>query len=60
MPPADYKLVSEMLTELQWLRATFTSFIPEGTSPYKILKGRTAEVRRLRDLCEEEAMKEQK
>jgi len=53
----DYKRISELLTEMRWMVATFTSFIPEHSKERKPFSARLQELERLRILCEQEAMR---
>lgn len=57
MTPQDLKKISELLTELGWHMATFVSFIPESSKERKPFELRMRELRKLRDLCETEALK---
>lgn len=57
MQSNDYKAVVGLLTELLWIRATATSFIPEGAAERKPFEKRIGEIKRLRALCEVEALK---
>jgi len=57
MSPEDFRRLSELLTEFRWLQACFTSFIPQGSREYKTHKAKADEIGKLRELCEQEAMK---
>ena len=57
MSPEDFRRLSELLTEFRWLQACFTSFIPQGSKEYKMHKAKADEIGKLRELCENEAMK---
>ena len=53
----DLRRIAELLTEFRWMQACFTSFLPQGSKEYKIHKAKTDEVGKLREKCENEAMK---
>jgi len=53
----DYRRIVELLTELRCFQATFTSFLSQGSKEYKIHKAKADEIGRLREKCENEAMK---
>jgi len=54
--PEDYKELTTVLTELLWLRVTYTSFLLEGKErlPHE---RKIQTLKRLRDKCEAEALK---
>jgi len=53
----DFRRISELLTELRWMQACFTSFLPLDSKEYKLFKKKTDEIGRLHEKCENEAMK---
>jgi len=55
--PNQFRRISELLTEFRWLQACFTSFLPQDSKEYKMHKAKAAEIGKLRELCENEAMK---
>jgi len=57
MTPEDFKRTAELLTEMRWMVATFTSFIPEKSKERKPFDLKLRELERLRCVCENEAMK---
>ncbi len=57
MTAADLKRISELLTEMRWMQACFTSFLPEKSAERKPFDAKLRELERLRLLCEQEAMK---
>jgi len=57
MSPEELKEISQLLTELRWLQATFTSFLPDGSKEYKVHKAKADRIGKLREKCENEAMK---
>lgn len=57
MTPEDYKELTVVLTELLWLRVTYTSFMLEGTQERKPHEKKISALKKLRDKCEAEALK---
>lgn len=57
MSPEELRRIAELLTEFRWMQACFTSFLPQGSKEYKILKAKVVEIGKLREKCENEAMK---
>ena len=57
MNPEDFRRIAELLTEFRWMQACFTSFLPQGSKEYKVHKAKTDEIGKLREKCENEAMK---
>ncbi len=57
MTKDKYKRTAELLTELRWHVATFTSFIPDGSKERKPFDAKLRDLERLRLACESEAMK---
>ncbi len=57
MTPDDYKELTTMLTELLWLRVTYTSFLLEGSAERKPHEKKIAALKKMRDKCEAEALK---
>jgi len=57
MTSEQFRRVSELLTELRWMQACFTSFIPQDSKEYKIFKKKTDEIGALREICEQEVIK---
>jgi hypothetical protein len=57
MTKEDFKRTSELLTEMRWMVATFTSFIPEQSKERKPFDAKLKELERLRCAHESEAMK---
>jgi len=57
MSSEDFKRLAELLTEFRWLQACFTSFIPQGSKEYKMHKAKADEIGKLREKCENKAMK---
>ena len=56
MAAEQFRRVVELLTEMRWQQATFTSFIPQASKEYKMFKKKVDEIGQLRELCEKEAM----
>jgi len=56
MTPDQFRRVAELLTEMRWQQACFTSFIPQDSKEYKMFKKKVDEIGQLRELCEQEAM----
>lgn len=57
MTPEDYKELTVVLTELLWLRVTYTSFLLEGSQERKPHEKKISTLKKLRDKCEAEALK---
>lgn len=57
MNAEDYKELTVVLTELLWLRATYTSFIPEGSKERRLHEKKISVLKELRDKYETEALK---
>lgn len=57
MSQDDFKKLTELLTELRWLRLVFVTFLPEGGKERRAHEQRLKEMSRLHDLCEKEALK---
>ena len=57
MSSEDFKHLAELLTEFRWLQACFTSFLPKDSKEYKAHKVKADEIGKLREKCENEAMK---
>lgn len=57
MTREEYRRTAELLTEMRWLVATYTSFIAEGSKERKPFDAKLKELERLRCACESEAMK---
>lgn len=57
MTPEDYKELTVVLTELLWLRVTYTSFLLEGSKERHPHEQKIKRLKQLRDLCEAEALK---
>jgi hypothetical protein len=55
--PEDYKELTTVLTELLWLRVTYTSFLLEGSQERKPHEKKISALKVLRDKCEAEALK---
>jgi len=55
--PEDYKELTVVLTELLWLRVTYTSFLLEGSTERKPHEKKISALKRLRDKCKAEALK---
>lgn len=58
MTPEDYKELAAVLTELLWLRVTYTSFIPEDSKERIPHEKKLVKLKQLRDKCEAMALKE--
>ena len=52
----DYRRISELLTEMRWMNACFTSFLPAAGKERKPFEKKLHELNRLRELCWKEAM----
>lgn len=46
-----------MLTELLWLRVTYTSFLLDGSAERKPHEKKISALKKMRDKCEAEALK---
>jgi hypothetical protein len=57
MTSEDYKELTVVLTELLWLRVTYTSFLLEGSVERKPHEKKISALKKLRDKCEAEALK---
>ena len=56
MTPEQLKRIAELLTELRWLQACYTSFIAQDSKEYRLFKKKIDEIAVLRSCCEQVSM----